>query len=530
MAEKKNNNFDTDLKDREILYKELGIEKANIRSPDSIETNLAIELTEEMLLYHKIIPLELGKEGTLRLVMADPLDMIAQQIVSSKTGLIIEPLYSYKDDIEYAISRIFSPEVTFEETMQGLVEKEEDFGNVDEEEESIDLIASQTSDSPSVIIVNTILVQAIRERASDIHIEPQENHLRIRLRIDGVLRDFPPADKKLLNGVVARVKILANLDIAEKRLPQDGRVKFKIMGRSVDVRVSTVPGIYGEKIVMRILDRGSTSLSINDIGLEPESLALIEEASIGTHGLILSTGPTGSGKTTTIYSILNHVNEPTLNVLTIEDPVEYRLSGINQVQVMPTIGLTFAKALRAFLRQDPDVIMVGEIRDFETAELAVKAALTGHLVLSTLHTNDAVATIIRLIDMGIDKYLIIASLSLIMAQRLVRRICVHCKEKTKISPELILALKSKGIKHDPKLKLSKGAGCEECSYTGFWGRLAITEMLPVTNEIRELINVGSTEVEIRKAAEVAGMIPLFQDGYKKAGLGLTTLDEVFRVV
>lgn len=528
--EKGNGNNQAIKDDPEAYYKELGIEKAALRTTDSFETGLAIKLTEETLHYHRMIPLEVTKDETLRLVMADPLDMVAQQIVSSKTGLQVEPLWSPEDDIEFAIGQIFSLGPSFEETLQELVEKEEDTAEVESDEESIDLLRSQATDAPAVILVNSLLVKAIQERASDIHIEPQENHLRIRLRIDGVLRDFPPVDIRLQNSAIARMKILANLDIAERRLPQDGRVKFKIMGRSVDVRVSTIPDIYGEKTVMRILDKGSTSLDINDIGLDPDSLVTIKHAAKRAHGIILSTGPTGCGKTTTIYSILNYVNSPSLNILTVEDPVEYRLSGINQVQVRPEIGLTFARALRSFLRQDPDVIMVGEIRDTETAEMALKAALTGHLVLSTLHTNDAVASMIRLLDMGVDKYLIVASMSVVVAQRLVRRICMNCKEPTELSDEVKVALELKGIDYDNSHTYYHGKGCEDCSSTGYWGRLAITEMLSVNSEIKELISIGKSDSEIARAAEANGMVPLIKDGLNKAAMGLTTIAEILRVI
>lgn len=516
--------------DREAYYNDLGIRKVDLRGTDSFETTLAIELTEDVLHYHRMIPLKVTDEGRLHLVMADPLDMVAQQIISSRTGLQVEPLWSPEEDIEFAIGRIFSPDSSIEETLQELVEKEDEPFETVQEEESIDLLRSQATDAPAVILVNSLLVRAIQERASDIHIEPQENHLRIRQRIDGVLRDFPPADRRLQSGVIARTKILANLDIAERRLPQDGRVKFKIMGRSVDVRVSTVPGIYGEKIVLRILDKGSTSLNIDDIGFDEHSLPIIKQATRSDHGMILSTGPTGSGKTTTIYSILNFINSSSLNILTVEDPVEYRLSGINQVQVQPGIGLTFAKALRSFLRQDPDVIMVGEIRDYETGEMAVRAALTGHLVLSTLHTNSAVATIIRLLDMGIARYLIVASVSLIFAQRLVRRICMNCREPTELTKEVRTALSRRKLDHDDGVTFYRGQGCEECSFTGYWGRMAITEVFSMSTEIRDLINAEKPESEIVRAAESSGMVSLLRDGYDKAAKGLTTLEEVLRVI
>ena len=514
--------------DFETIHQQFGIEKVDLKSVHTFDTTLALKISEEMCQYHHIVPLEVTEEGVLRLVMADPFDMVAQQIVKSKTGLEVEPSWSSKDDIEFAIGHIFSDKANFEETLQELVEKEDASEEAQVEEESVDLLRSQASDAPAVVFVNSLLVQAIQERASDIHIEPQEEDLRIRLRIDGMLREFPPANKRLQNGVIARIKILADLDIAERRIPQDGRVKFKIMGRSVDVRVSAIPGIYGEKIVLRILDKGSTSLNIDDLGIEPDSLTRIKGATKRAHGMVLATGPTGSGKTTTLYSILNFVNNPSLNIITVEDPVEYRLTGINQVQARPDVGLTFAAALRSILRQDPDVVMVGEIRDFETAEIAIKSALTGHLVLSTLHTNDAVATIIRLLNMGIDKYLIVSSVSVCIAQRLVRRICLNCKEKAELPEELKLGLEQKNIPLDG-LFFYRGKGCNQCAESGYWGRLAIHEMLFMNEEIKEMIIDDKSEIEIRKAAESSGMFSLLQDGLKKAAKGLTTVEELLRV-
>ncbi|MBC8400354.1 MAG: type II/IV secretion system protein, partial [Candidatus Marinimicrobia bacterium] len=360
------------------------------------------------------------------------------------------------------------------------------------------------------------------------HIEPQESELRIRLRIDGILKELQAASKKLQGGVVARIKILSSMDIAEQRVPQDGRIKFKIMGRSVDVRVSTVPGIYGEKIVMRILDKGSTSLNINDLGIKPDQLNRLKEIAKAAHGMILVTGPTGSGKTTTLYSILNYVNSPSLNIVTAEDPVEYRLPGITQIQMKPKVGLTFASTLRSFLRQDPDIIMVGEMRDLETAEIGVKAALTGHLVLSTLHTNDAISTITRLVNMGVDRYLITSSVSLIVSQRLVRRLCLNCKTSFKPSKSLTNNFARMGFElSDHKYYI--GEGCKQCSGSGYWGRCAIHEFLFITEELKELIVTNGTEKEMREVAEKSGMVSLLNSGLQKAARGITSLDEVLRV-
>jgi len=510
------------------ILKQFNVSNIDLRSIHSFDKSIAMDISEEVCQYHSLIPVSINDKGELHLAMSNPLDVLAQQIVQSKINRPIQVFYTSAEDIDYAIGEIFSDKASFEDTLQDLIEVDDD-DELAQAEESIDLLRSQASDAPAVVFVNTILVQAVQERSSDIHIEPQENNLRIRLRVDGVLREFTPADKRLQQGVIARIKILADLDIAESRVPQDGRVKIKVMGRAVDLRVSTLPGIYGEKIVLRILDKGSTSLNINDMGLNEDNLVKIKDHSQKAQGMILVTGPTGSGKTTSLYSVLNYVNSPEKNIITIEDPVEYRLAGINQIQARASVGLTFASALRSILRQDPDIVMVGEIRDFETAEIAIKAALTGHLVLSTLHTNDAVATIIRLLNMGVDKFLVASSVSVIMAQRLVRRICLSCKEKTKMSSEIVLKLKSMG-QVIPEKTFWHGKGCQQCSGTGYWGRVAIHEVLFMADEIKDMIVKNAPELEIRRAAKTSGMISLLEDGLEKAQKGATTIKEILRVV
>jgi len=511
------------------IYNTFGLKITNLKSIASYATSIALAISEEVCQFHRVVPIEVKEDGTIVLAMADPLDMIAVQIIRNKIKKEIETVWADPDDIEFAIGSIFSDKNTFEDTLQDLVEVEDD---LDEEEaideDSIDILRTQATDAPAVVFVNSLLVQSIQERASDIHIEPQENNLRIRLRIDGMLREFPPANRRLQSGVIARIKILADLDIAERRIPQDGRVKFKVMGRSIDVRCSTIPGIYGEKIVMRILDQGSTSLNIDDLGFEAEKLEQLKEKAKAATGMILVTGPTGSGKTTTLYSILNFVNSPQLNIITVEDPVEYRLAGINQVQARPNVGLTFASALRSILRQDPDIVMVGEIRDLETAEISVKASLTGHLVLSTLHTNNSVATIIRLLNMGIDKYLIVSSISVIVAQRLVRRVCSNCREPLEPTDDQKLFMNRHGIDLT-KDTYFKGKGCKQCSGSGYWGRFGIHEIMFMDGTIKEMIIEDKSEMEIRKAAEAAGTLSIFDEGMNCARRGLTTLDEIIRV-
>lgn len=511
------------------IYNTFGLKMTNLKGVASFATSIALSISEEVCQFHRIVPIEVKEDGTVILAMADPLDMVAVQIIRNKIKKEIKTVWAEADDIEFAIGSIFSDKNTFEDTLQELVEVEDELDEEEEiDEDSIDILRTQASDAPAVVFVNSLLVQAIQERASDIHIEPQENNLRIRLRIDGMLREFPPANRRLQSGVIARIKILADLDIAERRIPQDGRVKFKVMGRSIDVRCSTIPGIYGEKIVMRILDQGSTSLNIDDLGFQEDKLEQLKEKAKAAHGMILVTGPTGSGKTTTLYSVLNYVNSPQLNIITVEDPVEYRLAGINQVQARPGVGLTFASALRSILRQDPDIVMVGEIRDLETAEISVKASLTGHLVLSTLHTNNSVATIIRLLNMGIDKYLIVSSVSVIVAQRLVRRICSSCREPVEPSTDIRLFMNRHGIDLSQDTYF-KGKGCKQCSGSGYWGRFGIHEIMFMDANIKEMIIAEKSEMEIRKAAEDAGTMSIFEEGMKRARRGLTTLDEIIRV-
>jgi type IV pilus assembly protein PilB len=378
-------------------------------------------------------------------------------------------------------------------------------------------------DAPVIQLVNLIISEAIKARASDIHVEPLEKSLRLRYRIDGVLQEMTPPPKKFQNAIISRIKILSEVDIAERRLPQDGRFKVKIQNRPIDFRVSVCPTAFGEKVVMRILDRSQLLLNLTDLGFEADAFKIFDEHIHKPWGMVLVTGPTGSGKSTTLYCALHSINDPKKNVLTIEDPIEYQLKGINQVQAKPEIGLTFAEGLRCFLRQDPDVILVGEVRDLETAEVAIKAALTGHLVLSTLHTNDAPSSITRLINMGVEPFLVTASVNLLAAQRLVRRICENCKDVYKPSQELVQAL---GITPDPSVKFYRGFGCDRCHHTGYRGRIAIYEVLPLTDHIRDLILEGISSSQLKRIAIENGMISLRQAGIKKVLDSMTTIEEV----
>jgi type IV pilus assembly protein PilB len=402
-----------------------------------------------------------------------------------------------------------------------------------EEDEELDVaaLAEGAEEAPVVKLVNLIMTDAIKRGASDIHVEPYEKEFRVRFRVDGILYEIMNPPLKLKDAITSRLKILAKLDISEKRLPQDGRIKLKMKlnekNKELDFRVSVLPTLFGEKIVMRLLDKDNLRLDMTKLGFEPESLVKFEEAIFKPWGMVLVTGPTGSGKTNTLYSALAKVNSPEVNIMTAEDPVEFNLPGINQVQMKEAIGLNFAATLRSFLRQDPNIILVGEIRDFETAEIAIKAALTGHLVLSTLHTNDAPSTINRLMNMGIEPFLVATSVQLIAAQRLVRRICASCQEVVDIAPQALINL---GYKKEEvgTFKVMKGRGCDKCNNTGYKGRVGLIEVMIISDEIRELILSGGTAIDIKKKAAESGMISLRRSGLIKIKDGVTTIEEVVR--
>jgi len=392
----------------------------------------------------------------------------------------------------------------------------------------LEQLKHEASDAPVIQFVNLLLMRALQERASDIHIEPGEQSVTIRLRIDGQLRELAAPPKPMLQAITTRVKLLGNLNIAERRLPQDGRFKFKAFDKTVDVRLSSLPTVYGEKLVLRILDRGSLILDLSTLGFEPKMQENFRRALTLPHGLLILTGPTGSGKTTTLYAALNVIKTPTKNIVTIEDPVEYQLSKINQVHTRSEIGLSFAAGLRSILRQDPDIIMVGEIRDRETAEICIRAALTGHLVLSTLHTNDAVSAVSRMVDMGLEPYLLAATLTLVMAQRLVRRICVDCSAPWKPSPELLGRLQTLGHKGG-EWNFRRGKGCARCGQTGYYGRVAIYEQFLVTDKVRTLIADNASLQQIKEQAREDGLQTLMEGTLNKVREGLTTLDEAFSI-
>ena len=482
-------------------------------------------LPEDMV--QKNLALPINRVGAKLIVaVADPSNMAILDAIGFKTGYAVELVLASEKDITNAINKFFDRSMEFKDIISDL---DEDLEVVREEEVDVSELERGVDDAPIVKLANFILTDAIKRRASDIHIEPYEKEFRIRFRVDGVLYEVMRPPLKMRNALASRLKILSSLDIAERRLPQDGRIKLKMgKGSEMDFRVSVLPTIYGEKIVLRLLDKSSLQLDMTKLGFEAESLKDFMDAIHRPYGMVLVTGPTGSGKTTTLYSALSDLNKTSDNISTAEDPVEYNFAGINQVQIKEEIGLTFAASLRSFLRQDPDIIMVGEIRDYETAEIAVKAALTGHLVLSTLHTNDAPSTVTRLLNMGIEPFLVSSSLNLILAQRLVRRVCQNCKEEQKILPK---ALVDAGMKPE-RVKLAhpaKGKGCDDCNATGFRGRVALYEVMPVREEIKDLVLRGGSAIDIKREAARLGMKTLRQSGLSKVEEGVTTLEEVLRV-
>jgi type IV pilus assembly protein PilB len=526
-------NFITEKGILEALSDQFGIPQINLDQTEIDVDVLPLIPLNTIRRFH-IMPIR-QVNNMLTIAMSDPTKAFDLKEIKLLTGLDIEPLLASENAIAKAIETHYETNhaVELRRFMDGLGVGAEASLEIVEEEEKGDVtkLESDAKLPPVVQIVNHIFTEAISKGASDIHIEPYEDRARVRYRIDGLLYEALTLPLKYKDGVISRVKVLTKMDIAEKRLPQDGRIKIqmKLSGRmkNIDIRVSTTPTIFGEKVVMRLLDREGLMLDMAKLGFEPESLRKFEEAIFKPWGMILVTGPTGSGKTNTLYSAIGRINSPDTNIMTVEDPVEFNIGGINQVQVHETIDLTFASVLRSFLRQDPNVILVGEIRDNETADIAVKASLTGHLVLSTLHTNDAPSTIIRLIDMGIDSYLVATSVILIAAQRLVRRICPACKEEVAIPPKALLNV---GFSEEEAatMKIYKGKGCPKCNNTGYKGRIALYEVMQVSPTIRDMILSGASVADIRKQAIDEGMLTLRQSGLTKIHNGVTTIEEVIR--
>jgi general secretion pathway protein E/type IV pilus assembly protein PilB len=502
-----------------VLSEQLAIPVVDLTSVE-IDVETLRALPAKLVFRKKLVPLT-RDNGTLTVVTNDPFDLYAFDEIRLLTGLEVTPALARAEDVEKVIKSHYGVGGdTVDEMMTDDLEVLSD-----RDEDSQDLL--EMAQEASVIkLVNEIFLEALNERASDIHVEPYESGLSIRYRIDGVLQaaSVPPQIHRFQAAIISRIKIMANMNIAEKRLPQDGRVKLQVGGRQIDVRVSVIPMLFGEGIVMRLLDKSNVMFTLPQLGMAEDTFGTFGELIARPHGILLVTGPTGSGKTTTLYAALQAIVSQEIKVLTVEDPVEYHLEGVNQIQVHPEIGMTFARGLRAILRHDPDVVMIGEIRDLETAEAAIQAALTGHLVLSTLHTNDACSAATRLIDMGVEPFLVASTLEAAMAQRLARRICPHCKEayepdREKLPPDLSL---------DAGQKLHRGAGCRQCRHTGYFGRVGLFELMTSTDALRQRITSSVSTSEITSVARSEGMRMLREDGWNKVRAGMTTPEEVLR--
>ncbi|NLH41557.1 MAG: Flp pilus assembly complex ATPase component TadA [Planctomycetes bacterium] len=523
-----------DLTLSNALAEHLAINYVSLDDPSQIDPKIARALPEGIAKRFCLLALR-EENGKLVTAMADPLDVVAIDTVMLKMQRPIRPVIGAAGEIRRAIEMVYHGSDIEERQLRDLVAVENDA----EEEAAENITVEERPDAetggeeaanqaPVIRFVDLMLRQAVKNRASDVHIEPQAESTAVRLRVDGVLREVVPPPKRMHPAVVARIKILAQMNIAERRLPQDGRLRIRTSGRDIDVRVSTIPTIYGEKVVMRILDASAVSHDLNRLGIEPASLLELKSILARPHGIIVVTGPTGSGKSTTLYAAVNYLKGPGVNITTVEDPVEYRLAGINQIQVKQEIGLDFAMCLRAILRQDPDIILIGEIRDKETVEIAIKASLTGHLVLSTFHTNDAPSAISRLTYMGIERYLLASTLNLVVAQRLVRKICENCKEPTELGDDVLRRMhvdrqQANGV------TFYRGKGCAACGNTGFHGRLPIFEFLVVDSDISERIIAGQSEAQIKDAMHRKGYGNLLESGVRAVFQGLTTAEEVIKV-
>jgi type IV pilus assembly protein PilB len=556
-----------------VLSRQYGVPSINL-DLFQIEAETIKLISQEVALKYSVLPI--SKVGaTLTMAMADPTNVFAMDDIKFMTGLNVEPVIASEASLQESITKYYSSTKAIDvvgidlhqdfervsarrskngngngngtETVERLVQSDlnvsldrfefnaDDGGEFElvEDNDEIDLaqLAKDSEDAPVVRLVNVLLVDALRRGSSDIHVEPYEKDFRIRFRIDGVLYDVMHPPMKMRDALISRLKIMAKLDISEKRLPQDGRIKIKVKfdnrSRELDFRVSTLPTLFGEKVVLRLLDKDKLMLDMTKLGFEQRSLEIFQRNISKPYGMVLVTGPTGSGKTNTLYSALQVLNTAETNIMTAEDPVEFNLPGINQVQMKEQIGLNFAAALRSFLRQDPNIVLVGEIRDFETAEIAIKAALTGHLVLSTLHTNDAPSTISRLVNMGIEPFLVATSVNIIQAQRLIRRICSECKEEQQLPVEAFIEI-GFSPEEAPRLKAYKGKGCPTCNGTGFKGRIGLYEVMEITDELRELIIIGASAIELRRKAQELGMITLRESGLYKIREGVTTIEEVVK--
>ncbi len=487
----------------------------------AIDQGLEHLIPQEFAFKNSVLPLSRTLRS-LTVAMSDPLDLILVDNSKKLTGCEINPVIATHSDIMKAIEEFYGKTAMLRDAVEStydaagpVLELEDNLG----QELSLDKLIARAEEAPVVKLVDLIIRQAIEERASDIHLEPFKDRISLRYRIDGKLYEIPPPAKHLNLPIVSRVKILAKLDIAEKRLPQDGAILVRINDRAIDIRVSVIPTIYGEKVVLRILDRSGSLMDLNSMGFDPKQIELLRKAINSPYGLVFITGPTGSGKTTTLYAILNEIKDPSKNIITVEDPVEYKLDGVNQVQIKPEVGLTFATALRSFLRQDPDVMLVGEVRDLETAQICIRSALTGHLVLSTLHTNDAPSAVNRLMDIGIEPYMLAPSLLAVIGQRLIRKLCPDCKEAYEATTE---ELKNARVKAE---LIYRPKGCAKCNNTGYKGRICIAEVMLVDSQIQDLINQRAPFQKIRQVAMASGMQTIYESGMKKVEAGIASLEE-----
>ena len=518
--------FTTEQTLTEFLAKQFGIEKIEL-TPEEIEESVFSLVPPQLTQKHQLVPTKLTG-STLTVAMADPTDLIAINEIKFITGYGVRVVLASPSAIKKTLDHRFGG-ISYDDVLKKFGDSDMEL-ILEQDDVNLQELQQATMEAPVVTLVNAILADAAKRRASDIHIEPYEKLFRVRFRIDGVLQEIMSPPLRLKNPLVSRLKVMAGLDIAERRLTQDGRIKLKMgIGGELDIRVSVLPTLFGEKVVMRLLDKSNLQLDMAKLGFDPRTLEDFQEAIHKPFGMILITGPTGSGKSTTLYSALSELNKADVNISTAEDPVEYNLVGINQVQVREQIGLNFASCLRSFLRQDPDIIMVGEIRDLETAQIAVKAALTGHLVLSTLHTNDAPSTIDRLINMGVEPFLLTSSINLIAAQRLVRRICDKCKEPIEVAPEALINLGVDASEAAGGFPTFRGRGCNNCNETGYRGRLAIYEILVMHEGLKELILKSASAADLKREAVKSGMSTLRMSALQKVRDGFTTIEETIRV-
>jgi type IV pilus assembly protein PilB len=504
------------------LARQVGLEFVDL-TDHHIDSAAASLLPEQVSRRYRALPI--GFDGTRLIVaMSDPANVFALDDIRTITGMEIKPVVATASDVEAAIRRYGQ----FEQSVEDIAT--EASAAHDDDAQELEAMPAAVEEAPIVKLVNLLITQAVTDRASDIHIEPMEKDIRIRYRIDGVLHEVMRSPKNIQNGLVSRLKVMADINIAERRVPQDGRVGLVVGGRAVDLRLATLPTVYGEKVVIRILDKTSVLLQLEDLGFSDFAYNRFEQAFRKPYGTVLVTGPTGSGKSTTLYATLNIINTGDRNIITVEDPVEYRLPGVNQMQVNTKAGLSFATALRSILRADPDVVLIGEIRDAETAVIGVEAALTGHLVLSTLHTNDAAAAITRLVEMGVEPYLVASALDCSLAQRLARRLCQHCKEAYKPTEKELTEARFPEELASKVDELYRPVGCSRCGKTGYRGRQGLYEVMPITEEIERLTVEARSSDDIRRVAVEQGMVTLRDDGLQKVAAGVTSLEEIFRVV